>query len=170
MCSSVCSLGFPVGVAVAGAVGVAVAGAVGVGDASSRRRSTWRARWRWRRRCARCQDVALSASSRLTGAVAEVLVKGGVVLLHSGCGRCVAVSHCAVDHVKACLPLVQPQLEAGTAASREVLCTPLNVEDAVGSSATYRCEYAEPTVDQIQVVPIREDACSCGWSTAGIGW
>ena len=104
----------------------------------------------------------MPASSRLTRAVAEVLVKGGVVLLHSGCGRCVAVSHCAVDHVKACLPLIQPQLEAGTAASREVLCPPLNVEDAVGSSATYRCEYAEPTIDQIQVVPIREDGVVVG--------
>ena len=147
MCSSVCSLGDAVGVAVAGAVGVAVAGAVGVGvalpvavgvalgDAVGVGVGD----------SARCQDVALPASSRHTRAVAEVLVKGGVVLLHSGCGRCVGVSHCAVDHVKACLPLIQPQLEAGTAASREVLRTPLDVEDAVGSSATYRCEYAEPS-------------------------
>src|SRR4029077_16427801 len=98
--------------------------------------------WRWRL-TARCQDVALRASSRLTGSVAEVLVKGGVVLLHSGCGRCIAVSHCAVDHVKACLPLIQPQLKVGTAAPREVLRTPFNVEDAVGRSATYRREYAK---------------------------
>ena len=104
----------------------------------------------------------MSAGSRLTGAVAEILVKGGVVLLHSGCGRCVAVSHCAVDHVKAWLPLVQPQLETGTTASREVLCSPLDVEDAVGSSATYRCEYAKPAVDQIQVVPIRLDTVVVG--------
>ena len=121
-----------------------------------------RSRWRRRRRCARCQDVALPAGSRHARAVAEVLVKGGVVLLHPGCGRCVAASHGAVDHVKVCLPLVQPQLEAGTAASREVLCTPLDVEDAVGSSATYRCEYAKPTVDQIQVVPIRVDRVVVG--------
>jgi hypothetical protein len=99
----------------------------------------------------------LSASRSAPGAVAEILSKERVVSLHSGCGRCVAVAHCAVDHVKAWLPLVQSQLEAGTAAPREVLCTPLNVEDAVGSSATDRGEYAEPTVDQIQVVPVRED-------------
>jgi hypothetical protein len=100
----------------------------------------------------------LSASRRTTGAIAEVLSKERVVSLHSGCGRCVAITHCAVDHVKAWLPpLVQPQLETGTTAPREVLCPPLDVEDAVGSSATYRCEYAEPAVDQIQVVPIRVD-------------
>jgi len=46
-------------------------------------------------------DIALSASRRTTGAVAEVLSKERVVSLHSGCGRCVAISHCAVDHVKA---------------------------------------------------------------------
>ena len=46
--------------------------------------------------------------------------------------------------------------------SREILRPPLNVEDAVGSSATYRCEYAEPAVDQIQVVPIRVDGVVVG--------
>jgi hypothetical protein len=46
-------------------------------------------------------DIALSASRRASGAVAEVLSKERVVSLHSGCGRCVAISHCAVDHVKA---------------------------------------------------------------------
>src|SRR4029077_4279547 len=102
-------------------------------------------------------------SRRTTGAVAEVLSKEGVVSLHSGCGRCVAITHCAVDHVKAWLPpLVQPQLEAGTTAPREVLRPPLNVEDTVGSSATYRCEYTKPTVDQIQVVPIWEDGVVVG--------
>ncbi len=104
----------------------------------------------------------MSASRRTTGAVAEVLSKERVVSLHSGCGRCVAISHCAVDHVKAWLPFIQPQLEAGTAAPREVLCPPLNVEDTVGSSATYRCEYTEPTVDQIQVVPVRVDRVVVG--------
>ena len=104
----------------------------------------------------------MSASRRTTGAVAEVLSKERVVSLHSGCGRCVAISHCAVDHVKACLPLVQPQLEVGIAAPREVLRPPLNVEDAVRRSATYRCEYTEPTVDQIQVVPVREDRVVVG--------
>src|SRR5207302_2235040 len=63
----------------------------------------------------------------------------------------------AVDDVEACLPLVQPQLEVGSAAPREVLRPPLDVEDAVGSSATYRCEYAGRTIDQIQVVPVGVD-------------
>jgi hypothetical protein len=99
----------------------------------------------------------LAASSWLTGTVTEVLVESSIVLLHSGCSRCVPVTHCAIDHVKACLPLVQPQLEAGTAASGEVLCPPLNVEDAVGRGATDRSEYTKPAVYQIQVVPIRED-------------
>ena len=99
----------------------------------------------------------MSACSRHARSIAEVLIEGGVVLLHSGGGRCVAATYCAVDHVEACLAFVQPQLEAGAAASREVLCSPLDVEDAVGSSATDRGEYAEPSVDQIQVVPIRED-------------
>ena len=61
------------------------------------------------------QRVALSASSRITRAVAEVLVKGGVVLLHSRCGRGVGISHCAVDHIEAALPLIQPQFEVGSA-------------------------------------------------------
>ena len=134
--------------------------------------SCWTRSGRGRRSWAGCRDIdiALSASRRTTGAVAEVLSKERVVSLHSGCGRCVAVTHCAVDHVKAWLPLVQPQLEAGTAAPREVLCPPLDVEDAVGSSATYRCEYAEPAIDQIKVVPIRVDGVVVRESTAGIGW
>jgi hypothetical protein len=117
----------------------------------------------------------LPAGSRHTGTVAEVLIKGGVVLLYSGSRARVGISHCAVDHVKACLPLIQPQLEACSAASREVLRSPLNVEDAVGSSATDRCEYPKPAVDQIQVIPIREDGVVVGgpWqalvSEGGIG-
>ena len=79
----------------------------------------------------------MPASSGLAGTVAEVLDEVRVVLLHSSCGAGVAISQCAVDHVKACLALVQPQLEVGTAASREVLCTPLDVEDAVRRRATY---------------------------------
>src|SRR5262249_54455621 len=76
----------------------------------------------------------------------------------SGCGRCVAVTHCAVDHVEVTiLSLIQSQLEIGVLVPREELGTPLNVENTVGSSATYRGEYAESAVDQIQVVPVRED-------------
>jgi hypothetical protein len=104
----------------------------------------------------------LTASRSASRAIAEVLSKERVVPLHSGCGRCVAATRCAVDYVKAQLPFVQSQLEAGTAAPREVLCTPLNIEDAVGSSAAYRCEYTKPAVDQIQVIPIREDRVVVG--------
>ena len=104
----------------------------------------------------------MPASSRLTGTVAEVLVKGGVVFLYSSRGRCIAAAHCAVNHVKACLSLVQPQLEAGTPAPREVLRTPLDVEDTVGSSATYRREYTKPAIDQIQVIPVWEDRVIVG--------
>src|SRR5262249_13677158 len=55
------------------------------------------------------------------------------------------------------LPLVESQLEVGSAAPREVLRTPLNVEDAVGRCATYRSEYAGGTINQIQVIPVWHD-------------
>jgi hypothetical protein len=42
------------------------------------------------------------------------------------------------------------------------LCPPLDVEDAVGCGATYRCEDAEASVDQIQIVPVREDRVVMG--------
>jgi hypothetical protein len=121
--------------------------------------SCWIRSGRWRRSWAgwREIDIALSASCRASGAVAEVLSKERVVSLHSGCSGCVTVAHCAVDHVKATLSLVQPQLEVGSATPREILRTPFNVEDAIGSGATDRCKYSKPAVDQIQVVPIRVD-------------
>ena len=86
-------------------------------------------------------------------------MKAGVISLHSRSSGGVAVGHCAVDHVKACLSLIQLQLELGTAAPRDggVLRAPLNVENAVGRSATYGCEYAKPGVGQKQIVPVRED-------------
>ena len=108
------------------------------------------------------QDVALRASSRHARAVAEVLVKGGVVLLHSRRGRRIAIGHCAIDDVETALSLVQPQFEVGSAGPREVIGPPLDVEDAVGSIATYRREYAKPGVDQFQVVPIRGDVVVVG--------
>jgi hypothetical protein len=104
----------------------------------------------------------LPTSSSTSRAVAEVLNESAVIPLHPRCGRCVAASHCAVDHIEATQSLVQPQLDVGTAVSGKVLRPPLNVEDAIGSSATYRCEDAEPTVDQIQVVPIRVDGVVVG--------
>ena len=100
------------------------------------------------------QGVALPTSSLPTRTIAEVLRKGRVVLLHSRRGAEVAISHCTVDHVEASLPLIQPQLEVGSAAAREVLRTPLNVEDAIGSSTTYRREYAKPAINQIEIIPV----------------
>src|SRR6185295_16816414 len=77
------------------------------GRAASRRgcrRRCWSGRWAW------TLDVTLAAASRATGAVAEVLRKDGVALLHSTCGAGVAVSHRAIHHIEATLPLIQPYL------------------------------------------------------------
>ena len=104
----------------------------------------------------------MPTSSSATRAVAEVLNESGVVSLHPCSSRSVTITHCAVDHVEATLPLVQSQLKVGTAAAREVLRPPFNVEDAVGCSATYRCEDTKPAIDQIQVVPIRVDRVVVG--------
>ena len=84
--------------------------------------------------------------------------------MHSRCGARVAASHCAVDHVKATLSLIQPQLEIGTAISREILRPPLDVKDAVGGSTTYRGESVpgKPTVDQVRGRPSTGRSCSCG--------
>src|SRR5205814_905070 len=68
--------------------------------------------WCW---CSAWQDVALPASRCTARAVAEVLVEGGVVSLHAGGGAGVAISNRAVDHIEVSLPLVQSQLEVGTA-------------------------------------------------------
>jgi hypothetical protein len=85
------------------------------------------------------------------------LSKNAVVSLHSRCGTGVAISDCAIDHIEAFLPLIQSQLEVGTAAPWEVLRAPLDVEDAVRRSAAGRSEDSKPTVYQVQVVPIRVD-------------
>jgi len=77
--------------------------------------------------------------------------------LHSCCGTGVAISDCAIDHIEAFLPLIQSQLDVGTATPWEVLRAPLDVEDAVRRSATSRSEDSKPTVYQVQVVPIRVD-------------
>jgi hypothetical protein len=93
--------------------------------------------------------VALPAGSCTTHTVAEVLRKDSVVLLHSGCGRCVPIAHCAVNNIETCLSLIQPQLEVGTTTPREVLRTPFNVEDAVGCGAAYRGKDAKASVHQV---------------------
>ena len=104
----------------------------------------------------------MPASSSATRAVAEVLNESGVVPLHPRSSRCVTVTHCAVDHVEATLSLVQSQLEVGSAAAREVLRPPFDVKDAVGSRATYRCEDAKSTINQIEVVPVWENGVVVG--------
>ena len=124
------------------------------------RRSGSRSR---RRRCWTYPlGVALASCSRATGSVAEVLSENGVILLHSGCGTSVPVGESAVDDIEASLSLIQPQLEVGTPTPREVLRTPLYVEDAVGRCATYRGEDAEPAVDQIQIIPVWRDVVVVG--------
>jgi len=83
----------------------------------------------------------LPASSCTTCAVAEILREGGVVLLHSSRGRCVAVAHRAVDHIKPTLPLIQPQLMVGLQGGvGEIHCAPFNVEDPVRRGPTHRGE------------------------------
>ena len=104
----------------------------------------------------------MPARGRSTRAVAEVLNESAVVSLHPRCGRCVAASHCSVDHIEATLSLVQPQLDVGSAAPREVLCPPFNIEDTVGSSATYRCENAFACPSGELVVPVWEDGVVVG--------
>ena len=105
---------------------------------SSRRsgRCTWACRRRGRRATA-LQDVALPAGCCTTGAVAEVLIKRAVGLLHAGCGAGVAAGHRAVDHIKAALPLIQPHFEVGRRGwAGEIDCAIFDIEDAVGRSAT----------------------------------
>src|SRR4051812_41183676 len=88
----------------------------------------------WRRAPARLQRVALRASSRATGAVAEVLreVRRGV-FLHARCGGCFAAVTSPVNHVEAPLRLLQSQLKVGIPAPREFLPPQLNVEMRLGA-------------------------------------
>ena len=80
-----------------------------------------------------------------------------VVSLHSR--RCteVAIGHCAVDHIEASLPLVQPQLKVGSAGPWEILGAPFDVENPIGRSARNRGEDPIATVYGVQILPIRED-------------
>ena len=99
----------------------------------------------------------MCAYSCATRAGTEVLRKGGVVPLHTCGGRCVAIIQSAVDDVEATLPLIQPQLEVGSASPRVVLVAPLDVEDSVGRSATDRGKDAIATVYRVEIVPVREN-------------
>jgi hypothetical protein len=88
----------------------------------------------------------LRARGYTASAVAEVLIKGGIVFLHTGSGRCIGVGQTAIDHIEATLPFVQSQLKIGSAASRVVLVAPLDIEDSVGSNAADRCKDTKPGV------------------------
>jgi hypothetical protein len=109
----------------------------------------------------------LSASRRTTGAVAEVLSKKRVISLHSTCGAGVAKSDRAPDHIKAILPLIQPQLVIGPHGDiGEVNRAPFDIEDPVGRSARHRGEDAAGATRESRapalriralVVPVRED-------------
>src|SRR5205814_3249990 len=112
--------------------------------------------------------VALPAGSRASRAVAEILSKGGVVFLHSRCGAAVAIGHRAVDHIKACLSLIQSQLVVGRQGRiGKIYCAPLNIEDPIGRGAGYRgvntarapwvTRAANPAqIIRALVVPVRE--------------
>jgi hypothetical protein len=83
----------------------------------------------------------LPAAGRASRAVAEILRKGRVVLLHSSCGAAVPIGHRAVDYVEAALALIQPQLVVGLQGGvGKINRAPLNVEYPVGRSARYRGE------------------------------
>ena len=138
-------------------------------------RSCWRRCWCkrscscWRRRwCSTWQyRVALRADGCTPNAVAEILSKDGVVLLHSRCGAGVALLHRTVDHIEAALPFVQPQLKVGRlGAVAQICCAPFNVEDTIWRTARYRGEDTAGTTREtraaslrigLQVVPIGHD-------------
>ena len=110
----------------------------------------------------------MPAAGRAACAIAEILRKGGVVLLYSSRGTRVAVTHRPVDHIKAALPLIQSQLVVGRQGRvSKIHCAPFNVEYPVGRSARYRGENtagapwvtraANPTqIIRALVVPVRE--------------
>src|SRR4029453_2710675 len=100
-------------------------------------------------------------------AVAEVLVKRGVVLLRSRCGPCVPLSDCPVDHIEAALRLVQPQLVISCLVHIvEVHRAPLDIEDSIRRTPRYRGEDTagapwDPSAASLRisplVIPVRED-------------
>ena len=109
----------------------------------------------------------MCANSCATRAVTEVLREGDVVPLHTAGRRCVTVGQGTIDHVKACLPLIQPQFEIGRLRIvEEVHSVPFDVKDTVWRSARDRHEDATPvcpgraaaqTYVGAQIIPIRED-------------
>ena len=109
----------------------------------------------------------MSASRPTTRAVAEILISERVVSLHSRCCAGVALIHRTVDHIKATLPLVQPQLVVGMLASVVVIDgAPFDVQDSIRRNAGNRGVNATGATGVSRatrvcicalVVPVRED-------------
>ena len=78
------------------------------------------------------QGVALRAGRGITGAIAEVLVKGSVISLNSRCRVGVAQIYRGVDDIETRVPLIQSQLIVGTLGFiPEIDSAPFDVEDTV---------------------------------------
>ena len=98
----------------------------------------------------------MSTSGCATRAVAEILRKGGIVPLHTGGGRCVAIGNSGVHYIKPALPLVQPQLKVGVTRVRtEIDCAPFDVEDTVGRGARNRGVNSTTAVGVAGATPAR---------------
>ena len=94
-----------------------------------------------------------------------------VAFLHSSCLPQIAVEHGGVDDVEALLVLVQSQLEVGPEGHWVVQSAPLDVEDAIGSSARHRgvnpagASRITRTVGQLlrgQIFPVRHNSIVVG--------
>ena len=93
-------------------------------------------------------------------------------MLHSRRRTGVAKTHRAVDHIEACLPLVQPQLVVGRLVGvGEIDGSPLDVEDSIRRTAGHRCENTADSARETRaaglcicalVVPVWEDGVVVG--------
>src|SRR5882724_9263334 len=134
-------------------------------------RCTWAGRRR-RGRTASLQDVALSARGGAARAAAEVLIKVGIIFLHARGRIAVAKSHCAIDHIEVCLPLIQPQLVINWRAGVAVIDgAPFDVEDTIRRTACGRGENTAGSAREAGtaglcirtlVIPVRQDGVVVG--------
>ena len=116
----------------------------------------------------------MTAGSRATRTVAEVLRKRRVVLLHPSCRAAVAIGHRSIDHIKATLPFIQPNLMIGLQGGvGEIHRAPLDVEDTIGRCTRHRGEHTAqapwvtratnpPQIIRALVVPVSEDGIVVG--------
>jgi hypothetical protein len=120
---------------------------------------------RWARRT--CWTNGPATGRGPTVAVAEILSKTGIAVLHPRSGARIAVCRIAVDHIVATLHLIQPQLVVGRLTDvGKVNSAPFDIEDPVGRSARNRGEDTAGATRESRapgvcigalVVPIRED-------------